>query len=72
MDELLQSHECTALALVVAEHFFDFLFIVTGYGIRDDMNREATFSHIKDGGFHTGCGIRSGDIEFVNSVTFDK
>ena len=68
-NEILDS---TALAFVVRKHLREFLFIIAGDTVRQNMNDIAVFRHIVAGGFDASCGIRSSHKKLGNSMRLNK
>ena len=65
---LMKFHNSAALAFIICKHFGQFLFVVAGDAVRQDMNGITFFGHVIAGRLDAGCCVSTGNIKIGNAV----
>ena len=64
----MKFHNSAALAFIICKHFGQFLFLVAGDAVRQDMNGITFFCHVIAGRLDAGCCVSAGNIKSGNAV----
>ena len=65
---LYKCFDLTAFAFVVGEHLREFLQVVAGNAVGEDMYRETSFGHVETRRFHAGRSISPSHVELIDAV----
>ena len=60
--------DCASLACIVFKHLREFLFVIAGNAVRQNMNGISVFGHIVAGGFNASRSICSGNKKLGDVV----
>ena len=72
LNHFIQLFDSAPFAFIVNKHLINFLLIIAGDAVRNNMNRVAGLFHIVAGRLHTGGCICAGNVKFLDLVFIDK
>ena len=60
--------DLTAFTFVVGEHLWEFLQVVAGDAVGEDVHRVSSLGHVETRRFHASCSISTSHIELIDAV----
>ncbi len=64
--------DLTAFAFIIGEHLWEFLQVVAGDTVGEDMHREACLGHIETRRFHAGRSVCTSYVELIDAARRDE